>query len=269
VPRDALPGGWDWKGRSLVVDCGFVRRAKAGEEPIGVFSCNPGLVGDSAELGWRGRYLKDEFGQIQMRDAVFVRWREKLTEEQDVARRRPITQTIRCAKTAEHAEMQETDIIKDVDGRWTRCRVQERVAGRRVVTQEAFLHDSKGHQEVDVWGRPIMTQVPVMENVEVEDTTSYVEKVFLERGYVMRQYRVKDIPADVSVPEDAEYFTISEPISNPDYDPKRLYIPRSRRPEWLLVGLIGKVLLYKGEPTSRKWVKMRDVSDRVEEWFVK
>ena len=30
-------------------------------------------------------------------------------------------------------------------------------------------------------------------------------------------------------------------ITNPDYDPTKEYIPRSQRPEWMPVGLLGKI----------------------------
>lgn len=34
-----------------------------------------------------------------------------------------------------------------------------------------------------------------------------------------------------------------QPIVNPDYDPDREYIPRSERPEWAIVGLVGQIIM--------------------------
>ena len=42
-----------------------------------------------------------------------------------------------------------------------------------------------------------------------------------------------------------------------------------RLKEWSVVGLIGRVRLLKGQPVAPSWIKLRDMSDNVEEWFVK
>ena len=54
-----------------------------------------------------------------------------------------------------------------------------------------------------------------------------------------------------------------------EYDSSQEYIPREKRDEWNLVGLLGQVQITKGQPMSSSWVKMWDVSDTVEMWFVK
>ena len=56
---------------------------------------------------------------------------------------------------------------------------------------------------------------------------------------------------------------------NPDWNKDTTYIPRSDRKEWDTVGLMGKLRLRKGQPTGTNWLKMRDISDTVEEWLVR
>jgi len=56
---------------------------------------------------------------------------------------------------------------------------------------------------------------------------------------------------------------------NPEYDPSREYIPRENRPEWSAIGMMGKLSLRKGQPVHPRWLKMRDISDEVEEWLVR
>jgi hypothetical protein len=56
---------------------------------------------------------------------------------------------------------------------------------------------------------------------------------------------------------------------NPNYDEKAEYIPREQRPEWSVVGLMGKLRIRKGQATMPTWIKMRDVSENVEEWLIK
>ena len=56
---------------------------------------------------------------------------------------------------------------------------------------------------------------------------------------------------------------------NPSYEAEQEYISREERPEWDCVGLMGKLRIRKGQITGSRWIKMRDVSDNVEEWLVR
>ena len=60
-----------------------------------------------------------------------------------------------------------------------------------------------------------------------------------------------------------------ERILNPDFDPDQEYVSREDRPEWAIVGLMGKLRLRKGQVTGAAWIKMDDISEQVEEWLVK
>lgn len=132
----------DRRGISVVLDGDKIREAIAGEEPIGVISGNPSVVGDTAWNKWDGKYLRDEFGTY------------------------------------------------------------------------------------------------IQEDYEVED----------DNGNTVVQQRRK---------------------LNPDYDPNVEYIPRKDRSEWDCVGLMGKLRIRKGQITGSRWIKMRDISDTVEEWLVR
>jgi hypothetical protein len=56
---------------------------------------------------------------------------------------------------------------------------------------------------------------------------------------------------------------------NPNYNADELYIPREQRPEWGVVGLVGKLSVIKGQPTMPNWIKMKNISDNVEQWLIK
>ena len=58
-------------------------------------------------------------------------------------------------------------------------------------------------------------------------------------------------------------------IQNPDYDETKTYVSRDNRKEWDTVGLMGKLRIKKGQKTGTNWIKMRDISDTVEEWLVR
>jgi hypothetical protein len=60
-----------------------------------------------------------------------------------------------------------------------------------------------------------------------------------------------------------------ERVLNPEYDPETEYVSREDRPEWAIVGLMGKLRLRKGQVTGAGWIKMKDIDEDTEEWLVK
>lgn len=56
---------------------------------------------------------------------------------------------------------------------------------------------------------------------------------------------------------------------NPEYDSSVQYIPRVKRNEWNMVGLIGKLKILKGQPVAQNWIKMKEISENVDEWLVR
>jgi hypothetical protein len=53
------------------------------------------------------------------------------------------------------------------------------------------------------------------------------------------------------------------------FDPTQTYVPREKRAEWVIVGLMGQIPVGKNQPKGDRWRKMRDVSASVEMWFVR
>ena len=90
------------------------------------------------------------------------------------------------------------------------------------------------------------------------------------------QYHTDKIPSDVTVPDNATVISTEQDGSkltrkklNPDYDESKTYKPREERDSWNIVGLVGQIPITKGQPMASTWIKMKDVSDTVELWFVK
>ena len=90
------------------------------------------------------------------------------------------------------------------------------------------------------------------------------------------QYWTDEIPSDVTVPSDATVTSTEKDGSklmrrkkNPDYDESKTYSPREERDEWCLIGLLGQIAITKGQPMASNWIKMKDVSNTVEMYFVK
>jgi hypothetical protein len=89
-------------------------------------------------------------------------------------------------------------------------------------------------------------------------------------------YESQNVPSDVVVPADAVRKTHDENgvkfqhyKINPEWNPDAEYVNRENRPEWNIIGLVGQVKLLKDQPVNARWIKMRDVSDSVEEWFIR
>ena len=103
--------------------------------------------------------------------------------------------------------------------------------------------------------------------IEAEDAV-YVHKDI--------QYQTDKIPSDVTVPSDARVTSKEKDGSklmrkklNPDYDESKTYVEREKRDEWHIVGLLGQIPITKGQPVADNWIKMKDVSNSVEMYFVK
>ena len=115
-----------------------------------------------------------------------------------------------------------------------------------------YLHDD--------YGRFIMEDYTVTE-WETSVSTDGVKNTL--------SYETDKIPSDVTVPSDAVVKTQQRRKANPDYDESIEYQPRSERDEWVIIGMLGQIQVEKGQPTGTNWIKMRDISETVEEWLVR
>ena len=85
------------------------------------------------------------------------------------------------------------------------------------------------------------------------------------------QYHSDYLPKDVSAPDNAETIkpNTQRQKLNSDFDISKTYKSREERTEWHIVGLLGQIPITKGQPVASNWIKMKDVSDKVEMYFVK
>ena len=79
------------------------------------------------------------------------------------------------------------------------------------------------------------------------------------------------VPEGLTVPSDRKVVKIENDKYSSSYDRSKKdgYVPRKDRKEWDMVGMMGKLRMLKGQPTGDRWIKMRDISDTVEEWLVR
>ena len=112
----------------------------------------------------------------------------------------------------------------------------------------------------DDYGRFIMEDYTVTE-WETSVSTDGVKNTL--------SYETDKIPEDVEVPSDATVKTLQRKKLNSDYDKSKEYKPRSERDEWVIIGMLGQIQVEKGQKTGTNWIKMRDISETVEEWLVR
>ena len=93
---------------------------------------------------------------------------------------------------------------------------------------------------------------------------------------VKKSFETDKIPASEIAPADATIISVDDDGNtltrrqlNSAWNPDTEYVPREDRQEWDTVGLMGKLRVIKGQPVDSRWIKMRDVSDTVEEWLVR
>ena len=94
---------------------------------------------------------------------------------------------------------------------------------------------------------------------------------------VKHDYEDWNVPSGVTIPDtgvttvthDENGVKLQHQKLNPSYDESKTYIPRSERKEWDAIGMVGKLRVRKGQITGTRWIKMRDISDNVEEWLVR
>ena len=115
-----------------------------------------------------------------------------------------------------------------------------------------FLHDD--------YGRFIMEDYSV---------TEWVVNTHEDGTEDTRCYETDKIPSDVTVPDNAVVKTQQRRKTNPAYDKDKEYKPRLERDEWVIIGMLGQIQINKNEKTGTNWIKMRDISDTVEEWLVR
>ena len=115
-----------------------------------------------------------------------------------------------------------------------------------------YLHDD--------YGRFIMEDYSV---------TEWVVKTYEDGRQQTESYETDKIPSDVTVPDNAVVKTQQRKKLNSDFDKDKEYKPRSERDEWVIIGMLGQIQVTKGQKTGDRWIKMRDISDTVEEWLVR
>ena len=269
---DGNPDAEDRVGWAVAVEGRKIRRATEADPPhavVGVVTARAQVIGDAAWRHWTGRHLADDFGRPLTRSVKHVRWREPITEIRRVERTRTVKEVVRRPRLERVELVERTPRLEQVGDHWVERLVETRRTVERPSVTMVTVHDARGSPLMDDCGAPRRAQVPLHDEVEVERTEAFLEPTAVEVGAVEHCYPAHAVPAGLRIPADAQRLVLDEKIPNPDFDPALPYTPRRNRAEWDVIAFYGLERVRAGERVGDRWIRMRAVSDAVEEWLVR
>ncbi len=114
-----------------------------------------------------------------------------------------------------------------------------------------------GNSAEDYWAGKFLTDEYGSFIYESVDYYKWIDPNGEHKGYYANQ-----IPPGVVVPENKEVVP-NCPMKklNPAYDPNQAYTPRSARPEWHIVGMLGQIPVKNGQVLGNRWQLIRNIND--------
>jgi hypothetical protein len=106
---------------------------------------------------------------------------------------------------------------------------------------------SNTNDELEYYQEKLIEPIPIIEPVLKEYPVYDLSNNLIE--YITKP-KIKKILQSINVP-----------LISSNFDPSLIYIPRSKRPEWNLVALLGQVYLKNGSRISSKWIKMKEMDN--------
>ena len=126
------------------------------------------------------------------------------------------------------------------------------ISGTAAVLGDAAKYDWDGKYEIDEWGTRILDDVVTVSWSEEDETGELIHHA----------YKETEIPEGITVPEDAGRKEHKEYRLTADYDPEQEYVPRDKRPEWGVVGLLGKVRIRDESPKNPRWKYIKTIAGK-------
>jgi hypothetical protein len=173
------------RGMTVVLDGDKIKLATDSDNKdniIGVVSANPVIVGDSASLGWHGRYKKDSFDAPVRKQQEFLVWNKEYHMEDGVKTLSPQPDPTNPKTLA----------------KCSRCKIED----------------------IDIM-------------------------------------KAAGLIPDFAIENNIRYTDYGKEIDTENYDPTKTYIPRMDRKEWDAIGLIGKLVVKRGQPVGSRWILMK------------
>ena len=126
------------------------------------------------------------------------------------------------------------------------------ISGTSGVVGDAAAYDWNGKYEIDEWGTRILDDVVTVSWTETDENGEQTNHSYLET----------EIPENVTVPDNAGRREHKAYRETSNYDPSHVYVPRDKRPEWGIVGLLGKVRIRDESPKNPRWKYIKTIAGK-------
>ena len=86
-------------------------------------------------------------------------------------------------------------------------------------------------------------------------TLNTCERIRVEN---IEREKAKGLIPDFAITNNIRYKTYGKDIDKTDYDPSKPYVPRKDRKEWDAIGMVGKLVVRRGQPVGTRWLLMKE-----------
>jgi hypothetical protein len=258
-------------GKTVKLDGDKIVACSEGDTPIGVVrpKWSSSVVCGAAPLRWAGKYMKDDYDEVQMEDYTQIKWTEEVDFDEYIKRGKSEEEQRQYSKVEGSKAIEAVEAVEAQDAVYETVVVQEAVE-EVLWSEEDELPEGVEAGDVKTEAQEEETEEQlVSEAVQAVEGVEGVDEV-PDTYFREHKYHSDRIPEGITAPDDVEVLTPNHQRKklNPDYDESQDYVKRADREEWCLIGLLGQIPITKGQPTGN-WIKMKDVSDTVEMYFVK
>ena len=135
--------------------------------------------------------------------------------------------------------------------------------GREITTPVQYLVWNHGYENDENGNRVPVKQPDPTHQMSMEDADSQAE-VGPKLDKMIADGKVPQFAIDNNIIMNA-----TRRVKDPLYDETKKYVSREFRQEWSPVGLVGKLIVRKGQVMGDRWIKMKDINDQLEQWLVR
>ena len=127
--------------------------------------------------------------------------------------------------------------------------------------KDAYGSPIKKEQEWLIWKKEyhykdgVKTLVDQPDPNKPQTLRGDIDRVRVEN--IEREKAAGIIP-DFAITNNIRYKTYGKDIDTTTYDPTKAYIPRKDRKEWDAIGMVGKLVVRRGQPVGTRWLLMKE-----------
>jgi len=130
-----------------------------------------------------------------------------------------------------------------------------------------FINDGTWLPNISGYEKSNVT-ISIEEYNALEDKSGYIS-IIDSYSKEFNHTQGEPLADNVTIPETKTTEVLKKRVLNPNYDPSTTYISRKLRKEWSPVGLVGKLRIKNDQLVHPNWIKMKYISESVDEWLVR